>query len=103
MTYICSYLLVYNLSSKLRCKKLYDICMSILCVINYYCPFGLLLVVMIWLANLILFIITWRFLLEAKAVWEHTCIAGGLFLLPIKKTAGKTILPAEMVSFYFTL
>jgi len=24
------------------------------------------------------------FLLEAKAVWEHTCIAGGLFLLPIQ-------------------
>lgn len=26
------------------------------------------------------------FLLEAKAVWEHTCIAGGLFLLSIQKS-----------------
>ena len=26
------------------------------------------------------------FLLEAKAVWEHTCIAGGLFLLSIQTT-----------------
>jgi hypothetical protein len=25
------------------------------------------------------------FLLEAKAFWGHTCIAGGLFLLPIQK------------------
>jgi hypothetical protein len=25
------------------------------------------------------------FLLEAKAVWEHTCIAGGLFLLSIQE------------------
>ena len=24
------------------------------------------------------------FLLEAKAIWEHTCIAGGLFLSPIQ-------------------
>jgi len=28
------------------------------------------------------------FLLEAKAVWEHTCIAGGLFLLSIQKNKG---------------
>jgi hypothetical protein len=37
-----------------------------------------------WLANQHNYI-TGGFLLEAKAVWEHTCIAGGLFLLPIQK------------------
>jgi hypothetical protein len=49
------------------------------------------------LANLKL-IITWRFFLEAKAFWEHTCIAGGLFLLPIqrKKGNGQPTIPFAM-------
>lgn len=28
-------------------------------------------------------------MLEAKAIWEHTCIAGGLFLLLIQRKQGE--------------
>jgi len=56
------------------------------------------------LANLKL-IITWRFFLEAKAFWEHTCIAGGLFLLPIQKESNRFLSPVALQYFvnYFLL
>ena len=40
------------------------------------------------------------FLLEAKAVWEHTCIAGGLFLLSIqlKKETYKSLFKIKIIS-----
>ena len=43
------------------------------------------------------------FLLEAKANWEHTCIAGGLFLLRYNKRAflllQKLYMPLERGSY----
>jgi len=54
------------------------------------------------LANLKL-IITWRFFLEAKAFWEHTCIAGGLFLLPIQAKRLARFIVFQVLCITFTV